>query len=104
MSDLNRIIQGDALEVLETLESESVDCCVTSPPYFGLRDYGEKEQIGLEETPELYVLKLVDVFKELKRVLKKSGTLWLNLGDSYSGSNSTKDSVINPNSISAKAG
>lgn len=63
----------------------SVDCCVTSPPYFGLRDYGTDAQIGLEETPELYVEKMVQVFTEVKRVLKDEGTLWLNLGDSYAG-------------------
>lgn len=129
------IINGDALESLKTLDSESVDCCVTSPPYYGLRDYGtgkwiggdpncphrrlskysektitghaqpelagnvgdaiykticplcgavrEDRQIGLEETPEEYVQKLVSVFREVKRVLKKDGTLWLNIGDSY---------------------
>src|SRR3990167_4236871 len=80
----NRIIQGDALEVLKTFESESVGCTITSPPYFGLRDYGTEGQIGLEATPELYVQKLVEIFREVRRVLKKEGTLWLNLGDSYS--------------------
>ena len=80
---LNTIIQGDSLEVLKTLESESVDCCITSPPYFGLRDYGVKGQIGLEETPELYVSRLVAVFNEIRRVLKPTGTCFLNLGDSY---------------------
>ena len=69
---------------LQKLPSESVDCCITSPPYYGLRDYGVAGQIGLEESPEAYVSKLVDVFREVRRVLKKEGTLWLNLGDSYS--------------------
>lgn len=130
------IIQGDCLEVMKTLESESVDCCVTSPPYYGLRDYGTAQwvggdencdhlpkygsktstlgggkdtqesakfykdicakcgairidsQIGLEETPEKYVDKLVQVFREVKRVLKNEGTLWLNLGDSYASGGS----------------
>jgi len=77
------IIQGDALAKLKELPSESVDCCITSPPYFGLRDYGVDGQIGLEESPEAYVSKLVEVFREVRRVLKKEGTLWLNLGDSY---------------------
>ncbi|MCK9587704.1 DNA-methyltransferase, partial [Methanothrix soehngenii] len=77
------IIQGDALTRLKELPSESVDCCITSPPYFGLRDYGVDGQIGLEESPEAYVSKLVAVFHEVKRVLKDEGTLWLNLGDSY---------------------
>lgn len=68
------------------MESDSVNCCVTSPPYFGLRDYGHDGQIGMEETPDAYVAKIVEVFTEVKRVLKKDGTLWLNLGDSYAGS------------------
>ncbi len=68
------------------MPDKSVNCCVTSPPYFGLRDYGHEGQIGLEETPEQYVAKLVEVFMEVKRVLKDDGTLWLNLGDSYAGS------------------
>src|SRR3990167_4134050 len=80
----NRIIQGDALEVLKTFESESANCCITSPPYFGLRNYGAEGQIGLEATPELYVQKLVEIFREVRRVLKSDGTLWCNLGDSYS--------------------
>jgi DNA modification methylase len=83
---IDTIIQGDALTRLKELPSESVDCCITSPPYFGLRDYGVEGQIGLEESPEAYVSKLVDVFREVRRVLKKEGTLWLNLGDSYAGS------------------
>ena len=78
-----RIIEGDALAVLQTLPSESIHCCVTSPPYWGLRDYGHEGQIGLEATPEAYVAKMVDVFREVRRVLREDGTLWLNLGDSY---------------------
>lgn len=77
------IILGDALEVLGTLEASSVNCCVTSPPYWGLRDYGVTGQIGLEKTPEEYVERLVKVFREVKRVLRDDGTLWLNLGDCY---------------------
>ena len=84
----NAIIHGDCLEVLQTLEENSIDCCVTSPPYWGLRDYGVGGQFGLESTPDEYVQKLVEVFREVKRVLKDEGTLWLNLGDSYCGSNS----------------
>ena len=80
------IIQGDALARLKELSSESVDCCITSPPYFGLRDYGVEGQIGLEESPEAYVSKLAEVFREVRRVLKKEGTCWINLGDSYAGS------------------
>jgi DNA modification methylase len=128
---MNYIKQGDVLEVLKTLPSESIDCCITSPPYWGLRDYGGcacamrrsatdssstldgggnatpkklkepdtncpicngtgrikgmEHQIGLEKTPEEYVAKMVEVFREVKRVLKKEGTLWLNLGDTYHG-------------------
>ncbi len=74
---------GDCLEVLATLPDCSVDCCVTSPPYFGLRDYGHDAQIGLEPTPDEFVSKLVAVFREVRRVLRDDGTLWLNLGDSY---------------------
>lgn len=80
-----QILQGDCLDVLKTLPDESVDCCITSPPYYGLRDYGVDGQIGLEETPEEYVNRLVTVFHEVKRVLKEDGTLWLNIGDSYAG-------------------
>lgn len=80
------IINGNSLDELKKIKSNSVDCCVTSPPYWGLRDYGHDGQIGLEVSPQQYVDKLVDVFREVKRVLKDDGTLWLNLGDSYSGS------------------
>lgn len=138
--EINTVIQGDCLEVLKTLPDKSIDCCVTSPPYYGLRDYGtgkwiggnpdcphkrmskfsentitghgqeelrgnvgdaiyksvcplcgairEDKQIGLEETPEQYIEKLVQVFREVKRVLKDDGTLWVNIGDSYWGSGS----------------
>lgn len=76
---------GDSVAVLKTLATESVNCCVTSPPYFGLRDYGHEGQIGIERTPEEYVAKLVAVFAEVRRVLRVDGTLWLNLGDTYIG-------------------
>jgi len=78
----------DCLIGLKKIEDESINCCITSPPYFGLRDYQNDKQIGLEETPEAYVEKLVDVFNEVKRVLRDDGTLWLNLGDTYAGHNS----------------
>lgn len=83
---LNKILNENCLTGLKALPDNSVDCCVTSPPYFGLRDYGTDEQIGLEETPEMFVKSLTDVFSEVNRVLKPEGTLWLNLGDSYAGS------------------
>ena len=78
-----RIIVGDCIESMRTLPAESVHTCVTSPPYFGLRDYGAAGQIGLEATPNEYVTKLVEVFREVRRVLRDDGTVWLNLGDSY---------------------
>ncbi len=81
--ELNKIYHSDALVGLKTLQDESVNCCVTSPPYFGLRDYGVAGQMGLEESPELYVAGMVEVFEQVRRVLKKNGTLWLNLGDTY---------------------
>jgi DNA modification methylase len=80
---------GDAVEVLRELPDESVHCCVTSPPYWGLRDYGTEGQIGLEATPEAFVESMVQVFREVRRVLRLDGTLWLNLGDSYAGHNAT---------------
>jgi DNA modification methylase len=79
----NTILHGDALTRLRELPDCSVQCCVTSPPYFGLRDYGIEGQIGLEASPQDYITKLVAVFAEVRRVLKNDGTLWLNLGDSY---------------------
>ena len=84
-----QLLQGDNRQVLRTLPDQSVHCIVTSPPYFGLRDYGVDGQIGLEETPAAYVAELVTVFRECWRVLRDYGTLWLNLGDSYTGSAST---------------
>ena len=78
-----QLYQGDALETLKQMEDESINCCVTSPPYWGLRDYGVDGQLGLEPTPDEYVAKMVEVFREVKRVLRKDGNCWLNLGDSY---------------------
>lgn len=80
----NKIYVGNCIKGMKKLPDGIVNCCVTSPPYYGLRDYGNDEQIGLEETPEAYVAKLVEVFREVKRVLRDDGTCWLNLGDSYS--------------------
>lgn len=96
---------GDALETLKQLPSELVHCCVTSPPYWSLRDYGTEWQIGLETTPEEYIKKLVEVFREVHRVLRPDGTLWLNLGDCYA--HSTKGSgggwANDPNNYACKA-
>jgi len=79
-----RILRGDCRDILKTLPDESVHCCVTSPPYFGLRDYGVAGQMGLEATPDEFVSGMVAVFSEVRRVLRDDGTLWLNMGDSYS--------------------
>lgn len=83
---MNKIFQGSALEVLKTLQSESVDCVMTSPPYWALRDYGVQGQLGLEPTLEEYIDNLCTIFDEVKRCLKKEGTCWVNLGDTYFGS------------------
>ena len=84
MSDV-QIITGDCIESMRAMPADSVHTCVTSPPYFGLRDYGHDGQIGLEPTPDEFVDALVEVFREVRRVLRDDGTLWLNLGDSYAG-------------------
>ena len=80
------ILHGDVIEKIKEIETGTVQCVVTSPPYWGLRDYGIDGQLGLEETPEEYVEKMVEVFRQIKRVLKHDGTVWLNLGDSYNSS------------------
>ena len=82
---MSRIICADAVAGLKTLSPESVRMCVTSPPYYGLRDYGEDGQIGIEQTPQEYIARLVEVFAEVYRVLKPDGTLWVNISDSYAG-------------------
>ena len=92
----SELFLGDCLEIMKTMPDELVDCCITSPPYWGLRDYGVEGQFGLEKTPEEYVTRMVEVFKEVKRVLKKEGTCWLNLGDSYAG-NRKKSGGAGPN-------
>lgn len=90
MNEINmtnaRVLVGDCIERMKELPDCSVQMCVTSPPYFGLRDYGVDGQIGLEQTPEEYVVRLVEVFREVRRVLADDGTLWVNIGDSYAGS------------------
>lgn len=86
----NVIYQGDCLEVLRHFPDESINCCVTSPPYYALRDYGMQGQIGNEASPEEYISKLTEIFAEIRRVLKNDGTLWVVIADSYSGSNQGK--------------
>jgi DNA modification methylase len=83
---INKIHCGDCLDILKRIPDEYLQCVVTSPPYWGLRDYGTNGQLGLEKTPEEYVEKMVAVFREVRRVLKKDGSVFLNLGDSYAGS------------------
>ena len=78
-----KILIGDSIEQLKTLPDQSVHCAVTSPPYFGLRDYGMDGQIGLESTPDEFIARLVEVFREVRRVLRSDGTAWVNMGDSY---------------------
>ena len=84
-----QIIVGDSLKKLSQLDDESIQCCVTSPPYWGLRDYDHKAQVGAEETPVEYLENLVEVFDEVWRVLKPDGTLWLNIGDGYARNGGT---------------
>ena len=90
---LNQILQGNSLEILQTLPDNSINTCITSPPYFGLRDYGVDGQIGLEGDVEEFVQSLVNLFKEVKRVLKDDGTVWLNLGDTYWGGGWRNDMI-----------
>jgi DNA modification methylase len=100
------ILHGDCRDTLKTLPDASVNCCVTSPPYFGLRDYGHDGQIGLEESPDAFVQQMVGVFREVKRVLRDDGTLWLNLGDSYAGSGKGRnpDGTVHVSALLAKQG
>lgn len=97
---LMQIINGDAIEVLKTLPDSICRTCVTSPPYYGLRDYAADGQIGLESTPEEYIDRLVQVFREVRRVLKDDGTLWVNIGDSYA----TRSSANPPRNTRNKCG
>jgi site-specific DNA-methyltransferase (adenine-specific) len=84
--NVDSIICGNTLDVLRTMPDESIDCCITSPPYWGLRDYGIDSQLGLEPTFQLYIEHLLEIFDQVHRVLKKTGTCWVNLGDTYAGS------------------
>lgn len=79
----HRVLVGDCIESMRALPDKSVQMCVTSPPYYGLRDYGVDGQIGLEETPAEFIARLVEVFREVRRVLRDDGTAWVNMGDSY---------------------
>lgn len=98
---MDTIIQGDALTILKTLPDQCVQTCVTSPPYWGLRDYGVAGQLGLEPTPEVYITRMVEVFRQVYRILRYDGTLWLNLGDCYAtgGKGGSKKQNTNVGSI-----
>jgi len=91
----NKIYQGEALEILKTFPNDSIDCVITSPPYWNLRDYGVDNQLGLEKSYKDYINRLCDIFDEVKRVLKPTGTCWVNLGDTYSGSGNGQWDDIN---------
>jgi DNA modification methylase len=99
--ETNIILEGDCIESMKKLPDAFINTCVTSPPYYGLRDYGEDGQIGQEETPQQYIDKMVEVFAEVRRILRDDGTLWLNLGDSYAGSggNGYKQSIQTTNPV-----
>lgn len=103
MMELDAIFCGDALDVLRTLPDNSVHCCITSPPYYALRDYGVDGQIGREERPAQYVARLTEVFSEVRRVLLPSGTLWLNIADTYCGTGSKGDH-LDPKNPSGRNG
>lgn len=93
----SKTLVGDCRLILPTLDAESVQCCVTSPPYWGLRDYDHPDQIGSEPSPDLYVSDLVSVFQEVRRVLRHDGTLWLNVGDGYARNGGTGN--CGPNAV-----
>jgi DNA modification methylase len=99
-----RILTGDALTHLRALPSESVQCCVSSPPYWGLRDYGVAGQLGLERTPEEFVAKLVAIYEEVRRVLRHDGTCWVNLGDSYASAPAGCDGVSKSSGLNGAKG
>ena len=101
---LNKIHQGDCLELMKQLPDGCVQICVTSPPYWGLRDYGVDGQLGLEQTPEEYVSKMVAVFREVRRVLKGDGTLWLDIGDCYCANRGNTKEKPGYDNKSAKGG
>ena len=103
MMELDTIFCGDALNVLRTLPDNFVHCCITSPPYYALRDYGVDGQIGREDTPAQYVARLTEVFSEVWRVLRPNGTLWLNIADTYCGTGSKGDH-LDPKNPSGRNG
>ena len=101
--ELDTIYTGDCLEILKTLPDESVHCCVTSPPYYALRDYGIDGQIGRESTPTEYIARLTEVFSEVRRVLRSDGTLWIVISDTYAGTGSN-GTYVDPKNPIARSG
>jgi len=101
--ETNIILNGDSAEMLKTLPAESIHCCVTSPPYYGLRDYGADGQIGREDSPEQYIQRLAAVFREVWRVLRPDGTLWVNISDTYCGTGS-KGNHFDPKNPKGRTG
>ena len=93
--ELNIIHNADCLSGLKNIPDNSIDCCITSPPYYAMRDYGVDGQIGLEETPDEYIARLTEVFEEVRRVLKPAGTLWINIGDTYNRGWNKKEYDVN---------
>lgn len=100
MIQINTIFTGDVFGGLKQIEDNSIHCCVTSPPYWNLRDYQMSGQLGLEKTPEEYISKLVAVFREVKRVLRDDGTIWVNIGDTYAVSGTKKRQINSPKQVS----
>jgi len=101
---VNRIYQGDVLKTLKKFPDNKVQCVVTSPPYWALRDYGIDGQLGLERTPEEYIGKMVEIFQEVRRVLRKDGTCWLNMGDCYATGAGKVGAIIQEGAIEEKIG
>ena len=97
------ILVGDVRDQLRTLADDSIHCCVTSPPYWGLRDYGVEGQIGLEASPAEFIATMVEVFEEVRRVLRPDGTCWINMGDSYNGTNARSANVRDDGSMSFRS-
>ena len=102
LHEINTCHIGDCREILRSLPEKIAQCCVTSPPYFGLRDYGMPGQLGQEKTPEEYVENMVQVFAGVRRILKDDGTLWLNLGDSYNGSGAKSVQINSPKQMTSR--
>ena len=103
--EVNKIYQGNCLDILKTFEDECIDCCITSPPYYGLRDYGTGDaQVGLEDNPEEYIANLVAIFHEVQRVLKDEGTLWLNIGDTYNGNKTGNTETVKHPKVVTESG